>query len=79
VGPELAELDQFQAKGLNLCQDAEDGGTILEAAGQYGLAAVDMMGHRGKGRECGGPEAAIDSDAIQALTSVHDTIVRGVR
>jgi hypothetical protein len=77
--PDLAELDQFQAKRFNLRDDAEHRGPILEPAGEYGLLAVDVMDHRRKGRERGRPEAPIDPDAIQVVLSVHGPMVRGVR
>ena len=66
-----SKLDQLQAERLHLFDDAEHRGAILEQAGQDGLASVDVMDHRGEGREHGGAEAAIDPDAVQIVRSLH--------
>jgi len=77
--PDLAELDQFQAERFSLREDAEYRGPILEQAGEHGLSAVDVGNHRRKGRKGGGPEAALDPNAVQVVPSVHDFMVRGGR
>jgi hypothetical protein len=73
--PDPAELDQFEAERFDLRQDPEQRGAILEHSGQDGLAAVNVMDHRGKRGECGDAEASIDPDAVEVGPRVHATIV----
>jgi hypothetical protein len=73
---DLAQLDQLQTERLDLRDDAEHCGPILEQAGEDRLPAVDVMDHRGKGRERRGAKLAIDPDAVQVRPSTHATIVR---
>jgi hypothetical protein len=77
--PDLAQLDQLEAERFNLREDAEHRGPILEQTGEYGVPAVDVMDHRGKGGQRGGPEAAMYSDAVQVGLGVHDVIIRRKR
>src|SRR5256885_7266303 len=51
---EPSEFEEFEAQGLDLCQDAVHRGLILEQAGQHRRAALDLRHHRGKGRQTRG-------------------------
>lgn len=73
--PDLAELDQFQPERLDLCDDTEHRGPILEQSGEHGLSTVDLMDHRGEGRERGGAKLAVNPDAVQVGSGTHATMV----
>jgi hypothetical protein len=67
----LSEFEQFEAERLDLRQDTEQRGPILEQAGEHGLAAFQLRHHRGKGREGGGSESALYPDRVQARRCGH--------
>src|SRR4051794_27986938 len=72
---ELPELDQVEAERLDLRENAEQGGLILERAGEHGLAALQLGRHRGKGGQGGLSEPAPYPDRVQARRGGHGIIV----
>src|SRR5450631_2993584 len=45
-----SKFEQFETERLDLRNDAEQRGSILEQTGEHGLAALQLGHHRGKGR-----------------------------
>ena len=70
-----AELQELKTQALDLCNDAEHGGPILEQTGEHGLAARQLGHHRRKRRQTRGSEPALYSDRVQARRRVHAGIV----
>ena len=73
--PDLVQLDEFEAEGLDLRKDAEHGGLIFEPAGEYGLTAGQLGHHRGEGGQGGRSEPTPYPDRVQARRRGHATIV----
>jgi len=46
---DLPQFEQLEAEGFDLREDAEQGGPVLKQAGEHGLRALQLRGHRGKG------------------------------
>jgi hypothetical protein len=72
---DLSEFEQFEAERLDLRNDAEQRGSILEQAGEQGLAAFQLGHHRGEGGEGGSSESAPDPDRVQARRSGHASML----
>jgi hypothetical protein len=68
---DVSEFEQFKAESLDLREDAEQRGLILEQAGEHGLAALQLRPHRGKGGEGGSSEPAVYPDRVQARRCAH--------
>jgi hypothetical protein len=45
----LPQFDQIEPERFDLREDAEQGGPIVEHAGEHRLAALELRDHRGKG------------------------------
>ena len=73
---DLSEFDQFEPERLDLPNDAEYGGAVLERAGEHGVAAFQLRRHRWEGRQRGCPESASNPDHVQARQRGHAVIVR---
>jgi hypothetical protein len=69
------EFEQFEAERLDLPEDAENRGPILEQTGEHGLAAFQLRHHRGKGRQGGRSEPAPYTDRVQARQCGHAAIL----
>ena len=52
----LSEFEQFEAERLDLGEDAEQRGPILEQAREHGLAFLDFRPHGRKGGQSGSTE-----------------------
>jgi hypothetical protein len=70
------DFEQLEAERLDLGNDAEQRRTILEQAGEHGLAALPLRRHRGKGGERGGSELAPYPDRVQAQRRGHAIILQ---
>ena len=67
----LSQFEQFKAERLDLRNDAEQRGPILEQTGEHGLAAFQLRRHRGKGRQGGSSEPAPYADRVEAQRRSH--------
>ena len=74
--PGLPEFEQFEPERFDLREDAEQGGPVLERAGEHGVAAVELGHHRGEGGEGGGSESTLYADRVQAGRCGHVMIVQ---
>ena len=75
-GPDLSELEQFEAERLDLGKDAEQRGPILEHAGEHGLIAFQLRDHQGKGGKGGSSESAPYPDRVQARRCGHPVMLQ---
>ena len=73
---DLPEFEQFEAERLDLCNDAEQRGPILEQTGEHRLAAFQLRHHRRKGRQGGRAESPLYPDRVQAGRCGHEIIVQ---
>src|SRR5918996_2267770 len=73
---DVPDFEELQAEGLDLRQDAEHRGAVLEHAGEHGLAALALGSHRRKRREGRSSEPALDPDRVQAPWRGHASILR---
>jgi hypothetical protein len=73
--PEWANFDQIEAERLDLPEDAEQRGSILEQPCQDSLAALEGRHQRWKGRERGRSEPASYPDAEQTGRFTHTPIL----
>jgi hypothetical protein len=73
---DLSEFDQLEVERFDLRKDAEHRGPVLEQAGEYGLAALQLRHHRGKGRQGRSSEPAPYPDRVQARRCGHAIIVQ---
>ena len=46
---DLPQFEQLEAERFDLRKDAEQGGPIFKQAGEFGLSALQLRDHRGKG------------------------------
>src|SRR4051812_30123535 len=72
---DLSKFEQFEAERFDLREDAEHSRTVLEQAGEHGLAALQLTDHRREGGEGGSPEPTLDPDRVQARRCGHVSIV----
>jgi hypothetical protein len=72
----LSKFEQFEAERLDLRNDAEQRGPILQQAGEHGLAAVALTHHRRKGRQGSSSEPAPYPDRVQARLCGHAIILQ---
>jgi hypothetical protein len=68
---DLSEFEQFEPERLDLREDPEQRGPILEQAGEHGVPAFQLRHHRGKGGEGGSSEPALNPDRVQARQCGH--------
>ena len=73
---DLSEFEQFEPERLDLREDAEQRGPILEQAGEHGLAAFQLRPHRGKGEEGGSSKPASYPDRVQARRCGHAVMLQ---
>ncbi len=73
--PDLAQFDKLEAERFDLGKHAEHGGPILERAGEYGLAALQLRHHRRERGQSGSSEPALYPDRVQARHHSHETIM----
>src|SRR4051794_10867910 len=73
--PDLAQLEQFESEGFNLAHNGEDGGLVFQAAGENGLASLQLWLHRGERRQCGRSELPLDPDPVEPGLIEHRLIV----
>ncbi|WP_324340070.1 hypothetical protein [Baekduia sp.] len=73
--PDLSEFEQLEAERLDLRNDAEHRGPVLERTGEHGLAALQLRHHRRKGRQGGSSEPALYPDRVQARRCGHAVIL----
>lgn len=62
--PDLVEFEEFEPECLDLRQDPEDGGPILEQPGEQRLAPLQLVNHRGESGQCCRSELALDPDEV---------------
>src|SRR3954470_326466 len=74
--PDPSKLEQLEAERLDLRNDAEQRGPILERAGEHRLAVLDLRHHRGKGGQGGGSQPALYPDRVEVWRWAHATIVQ---
>lgn len=63
---DLSDLEQFEAESFDLRENAEQRGPVFKPTREHGLAAHQLMRHRGKSGQGGGSEPAPDPDGVQA-------------
>ena len=76
TGRRSVGLRQVQTERLDLRKHAEQRGAVLEHTGEYGVAALQLRHHRGKGGEGGCSEPAPYPDRVQAQRHDHATILQ---
>jgi hypothetical protein len=72
---DLSKLEQLQTERLDLRNDAEHRGPILEQAGEHGFASCQLRHHRGKGGEGRRSEPALYPDRVHARRCGHSLIL----
>lgn len=73
---DLSKFEQFETERLDLLEDAEQRGSILDQTREHGLAAFQLRHHRGKGRQGGCSEPAPYPDRVQAWRCGHAIILQ---
>jgi hypothetical protein len=76
LGLELAYLEQVEAEGLDLSQDAVQRGLVQEP-GEHGVRPVPPRRHRREPGQHGGAEVPVDPDHVPGGCRVHDAMVKG--
>jgi hypothetical protein len=61
----LPNFQQFEAESFDLRENAEQCRSVFNPTGEHGLGADQLMRHRRKSRQGGGPELTFDSDCVQ--------------
>src|SRR5580700_10047269 len=73
--PDRTNFDQMKTERLDLPEHAEQRGLILKQPCQHSLTALQFRHQRGKGREGGWSEPALDSDGVQTGRFTHTPIL----
>jgi len=71
---ELADLEEVEAERLDLGEHAVQCG-LIQQAGEHGVGAAPLSGHRREGIQDRGAEVAPDPDHIQGGRWVHGAMV----
>src|SRR6266436_6970622 len=77
--PDLSDFQQLEAEPFDLHDNAEQSGPIFKPTGEHGLAADQLIRHRGKSRQGGGSELTLDPDRVYARPCGHAAILPGDR
>jgi hypothetical protein len=73
---DLPKFEQFETERLDLLEDTEQRGSILDQTGEHGLAAFQLRHQRGKGGPSGYSEPAPYPDRVQARRCGHVVILQ---
>jgi hypothetical protein len=75
LGPDLADLQEIEAEGLDLAEDAVERSGVRQQAGEYSFGAL-LLGHECRERrQQGGAEVAVDPELVQDRTVTHASMI----